>query len=395
VVAFDRTHRVGSMTGAQGRSASGPKAIGSHEEASILIIGAGLAGCLLAHVAARGGASIFIFDVSRQVKRSLKIERFSASQVEILDHLGLLDIVKNVTWRDESGVPVWRENCEPPVDQCGFLYDYLVGQLRSNFPESVEFVPSRVTAIFGDGRSRTVQTQSGAGFSGKVIVDASGRSSLIPETEAGHWRLIRSCHSVIFGFTVRSLVNIGNHCIYVGKGSGIDRVEIFPLFNKFRVKIYTYFDFESPLIVSMRDDPIFSLKASAPTVYDVLRGCVVDGKVEISRNDLRVENRTIAPGVASIGDSYATTDPLCVDGVTRILRDIALLDREYFPRWLSADVVSDEHVGQFNSDPFRKKSINREMKFSISRRMRHAFFRDSWRLFRRMRSFNLSVNNEI
>jgi len=118
-------------------------------QTDIAIVGGGLAGSTAAAMLGRAGIDTIVVDPHPLYPKDFRCEKLDASQIALLRKTGLGDAVLRAATPD---MHVWIARFGHLVDkrpngQYDILYDTLVNTVRAEIPKSVDFIPSKATAI--------------------------------------------------------------------------------------------------------------------------------------------------------------------------------------------------------------------------------------------------------
>jgi 2-polyprenyl-6-methoxyphenol hydroxylase-like FAD-dependent oxidoreductase len=196
------------------------------EPADLVIVGAGIAGSILALIAARAGMSVRVVDPNAPYPSDFRCEKFMGDQVAILEQLDLCHVFtpRGVTRADSAD---WLRHH-------GLRYDAMVNAVRRGWPLDVDFIQGRVAAIeTGEDIQRVVLADDDV-TPARLVVLATGPGPKLRESLGIERRPLRDRHSTCVGFSIaprdggaftfQSLVRPGE-CA----GDGMGFVSLFPL----------------------------------------------------------------------------------------------------------------------------------------------------------------------
>jgi 2-polyprenyl-6-methoxyphenol hydroxylase-like FAD-dependent oxidoreductase len=306
------------------------------------VIGAGLAGALLAAVLARQGVSVAVVDPCPFYRSDFRCEKLSIDQIALLAELGLLDAVQSAL-----GVSL-RER--------GFRYEQLVNAVRATWPESVRLIAGRVSAIVPDGERQIIRSSEGELARVRLAVLATGVSPNLSSKLGLGRKLVRERHSLCIGFNLTSPGGFGfDGLVHPGECAGdkVAFVSLFPVADAMRVNLFSYHDPRDGWVAKARRDPMAALHEAAPRLMPKLGGTAVDGPVELRVTDIYRAEGHLRPGLVLIGDAFQTSCPATALGVTRILTEVRQLTRTHLPKWLSTPGMGTDKISEFYADPVR------------------------------------------
>ncbi len=322
--------------------------------ADVIIVGAGIAGSLLALALARRDLNVVIVDPRASYPRDFRCEKFSAEQLALLNELDALDqleAAERATRGDDA-------RGDGLVNR-GLRYDHMVNAVRAAWPDSVAFMQGRASRLeTGEGEQR-LTLAGGAVVEGRLIVLATGSCQKLLAPLGIRRRMLSERHSVTIGLSIRpkdraafpfmTMVGEGTRA-----GDRIAFVSLFPMGNATRVNLFAYHDPRDPWTRAFRDDPVASLMQVLPGFGAKLGEISVTSPVEIRATDLYEAEGHIAPGVVLIGDAFRTSCPATGMGVTRALTDVRQLSGLHVPAWLSTPGMASDKIAQFYADPVKQ-----------------------------------------
>ena len=343
--------------------------------AEVVVVGAGIAGSLLALVLARLGVRVAVVDLHAVYPDDFRCEKLNPEQVAMLADLKLLDV-----FGGSAGAATER----------GFRYDTLVAAVRAAWPKAVRFVEGRAAAVERSPGVQTLVLASGERIEGRLIVLATGPSDKLRASLGVTRKLVRERHSVCIGFTLApppgrsfdfdGLVHHGE-----AAGDGMAFASFFPLDQAdrtrnrrepescqkvksgapdpgvesrrraldegMRVNVFAYRGARDAWTLGFRDDPMARLFEAMPGLAPLLAGAQVVMPAEIRATDLYETEGYEIDGVVLIGDAFRSCCPATGMGITRLLTEIRLLSRTHLPAWLATPGMGAEKIAAFYADP--------------------------------------------
>lgn len=340
---MDHGARIGQETGADtvlAREAP-PRTLA---RAEVAIVGAGLAGSLLALVLARAGTDVAIVDPRRSYPDDFRCEKFTADQVALLEELGVLDAVKAAT-----GDPATQ----------GFRYDTVVNAIRAAWPRSVRFVEGRVAEVSAGVDEQWLTLADGAMVRARLLVLATGAGERLRASLGVRRQMLPERRSVCIGFSLRPTNRDAfpfDGVVHAGEraGDGLAFASLFPLDGLMRVNLFSYRDPAGAWTRGFRELPLTRLFEVMPRLERKLGPVEVVGPVEVRPTELYRSEGVVQPGVVLIGDAFQVSCPATGRGVTRILTDVRQLARRHIPAWLATPGMSADKIAAFYDDPVKR-----------------------------------------
>ncbi len=341
----------------------------------ILIVGAGMAGSLLALVLGRAGYSVDLIDLRRDPPSDFRNEKLGIEQIAALDELGVLSCFEKACWGEAASPD------RPALKDCGARYDRWIVNLREALPETVRFVEGRVDRIETSDDRQAVHLSNGEQLDGRLVVLATGRGDRLRSELGVERRLLSKRHSLCLGFSVAPPAggpwDVQAAIWHGGHGDGIAYVTFFPMLDEVRVNIFGHRDPDDPWVARMRADPVGVLSEVLPQARAALSGARVIRPLEVRSTDLYAMEGHVQPGVVLIGDAFCAPCPSSGTGMSRILHDVHLLANRYAPAWMASAGMGRDKIAAFYGDP-QKQAVDGE---SLRRSMRTRDFVTSKSLY--------------
>jgi 2-polyprenyl-6-methoxyphenol hydroxylase-like FAD-dependent oxidoreductase len=338
----------------------------------IVIVGGGMAGCLLALVLGRTGQAIKLIDLKRDPAPAFRNEKLGIDQIERLRRLGVLACFQEACWGETpisgDGPPLGK----PPMKDCGARYDRWIERLRAAWPDTVDFIQGKVSALQTSDDVQTAVLATGEKIQGRLVVLATGRGERL-RTQLGMTRAsISERHSLCIGFSValpspsRPTVQAAIHTAKFGTCHAY--VTLFPMLEEVRINFFTYRDMSDPWVAEMRADPLKALAADFPDAAATLAGLEIVRDVEIRSTDLYASHGHVQPGVVLLGDAFHAPCPASGTGMTRILNDVERLALTHLPTWLSTPGMGADKIAAFYADPVKRAVDDASLRASLKGR---------------------------
>jgi 2-polyprenyl-6-methoxyphenol hydroxylase-like FAD-dependent oxidoreductase len=361
---FSRTFRFGVGTLAFVDRAHAPELTDGNR---IIIVGAGMAGSLLALTLGRQGQAVSLIDLKREMGPEFRNEKLGIDQIERLDALGVLSCFEEACWGDDADKPgAYR----PPLKDCGARYDRWIARVRDALPSTVTFVEGKVDQIETSDDNQAVILASGERIEGRLVALATGRGERLRASLGVSRTTFSERHSLCLGFSVThaepGAAPIQAQVHHGRFGDGIAYATIFPMLDEVRINVFSYRQADDPWVARMRADPIGLLIKTLPSLTPVLCGQTLARKLEVRSTDLYAVSGHVQPGVVLLGDAFHAPCPSSGTGMTRILSDVDLLAQHYVPQWLATPGMDQTKIAGFYADPAKKAvdgaSLTRSMR---------------------------------
>lgn len=321
-------------------------------EDRIVIVGAGVAGSLLALVLARAGRPVSVVDIKSQVAADFRAEKLNLGQLEQLRRLELTAWFEEVCW-GHAGKPI------RPLQDCGARYDRWVERARAIWPDSVELVVGKADRIETSDDRQAVVLSDGRRLDGRLAVLATGRGERLRAALGMTRRILSPRHSTTLGFSfLPSSGDAWEIAPRLAQGRFGDRLgyaSVFPMMDEVRVNVFSYREPADPWIAALRRDPVEVLLEALPDLAPALEGARVVRALETHCGDLYAIDGCEQPGVALIGDAFHAPCPASGTGMTRILNDIERLSAVHLPDWLATPGMGRNKIAGFYADPVKRQ----------------------------------------
>jgi 2-polyprenyl-6-methoxyphenol hydroxylase-like FAD-dependent oxidoreductase len=349
----------------------------------IAIVGAGLAGSVLALVLARRGHQVAIVDPHAPYPPDFRCEKLSAEQLALIEALGVADAL--------AALPAPPGARRSPLER-GFRYDELVNAMRGLWPSSVQFVHDRARGIVEGLERQRLELASGEAVEASLIVLAAGPCPHFREALGLRRHVVSERHSVCIGFSItprgggplpfEGLVRHGARA-----GDRVGFASFFPVGDAMRVNLFLYHDPRSETVRRLRADPIGGLIELIPSLGKLLGRVELASPAEVRSTDLFRTRANLRPGLVTVGDAASSSCPATAIGVTRVLTDIRQLADTHLPAWLRSPGFGPEKIEQFDADPVRVNLDAVAHRRARTARRLATDITPAWRLRRRATNF--------
>ena len=341
----------------------------------VIIIGAAIAGSLLALALGRRGVSVAIVDLQSVYPADFRCEKFSQTQVDLLRDARVADVF-------DALLPAGLT-----LTDVGLRYETMVNAARLAWPDTVRFVQGKAAAAVTGDDSQRVTLADGTVLEGRLLVLATGPGERLRASLGFQRRLLRERHSLSVGFSIRgkdggpasvqSLVRYGERA-----GDGIGFVSMFPLGEATRVNLFCFHDVSDAFAREVRADPAAALCKAIPSLPPIFDDAAIVGPVEVRSTDLYRTEGHEQPGVVLVGDAFASCSPAIGMGLTRILAEVRQLAFTHLPAWLATPGMGADKIAEFYADPFKRDVDGLALRRSHTARASATDTSLTWRAFR-------------
>ena len=333
----------------------------------ILIVGAGMAGSLLAFVLSRAGYGVTVFDPHRRPPPMFRNEKLGDEQIVLLRRYDALSCFADVCWPPEGHPHAYPADARPSLTDCGAPHHAWLTSVRDAWPANVRFVEAAVDSIATSDDMQVVTTATGERFAGRLVVVATGRAPRLLDELGLRRRAISPGHSVCLGFSV-ALDSSPSVVVQGLPGAGIGYVSIFPMPGETRVNVFSYRPLDDPWTRRMSRSPLEALAEVSPDAAEILAGARVVRRCEARGTDLYRVDQPARDGVVLIGDAFHAPCPASGTGMLRILNDIDVLARTHIPQWLGSEGMARTKIARFYADPAKRRIDRRSLSISLRAR---------------------------
>ncbi len=339
-------------------------------QSDIVVVGAGLAGALMAAVLTRAGVSVVVVDRHATYPSDFRAEQLVGSQTVALRRLGLLEGIVGQT----PLVPSATAACYGKIINStsnahyGIRYEAMVNAARF-LATGATFVTGRVAQVITGPETQTVHLADGATLQARLVVLATGPNGADLLSKLGIQRTtVSEKHSLTFGFDVNTTSR--RILVYYGEqaGDGMDYLTVFPMGDTMRGNLFCYLDPSDPWVRSFKLDPKAALMGVMPSLERAIGPFEIIGKVQARPMAIqRADTVGQQAGVVLIGDAFQTSCPAAGTGIGRILIDVEIL-RRLVPMWLASPGMGADKIAQFYRDPAKRQFDAKAIRYSKHRR---------------------------
>lgn len=322
----------------------------------VLVVGAGIAGLSLAAAAARDGRSVLLVAARDTHPREFRAEKFSASEMEILDRLGLGARARAVCTPLHTVIEGrWGRLIKRVASQeFAFHYPELVDAVRAALPPNVVNVTGRVTEAETGPEAQMLALADGRRFTGRLLVVATGLGEGLQRQLGFERRMVSQGNTLVYGFNTAFAYALlaGEQLIWSAEagGDGIAYLTLFPLGTQIRANLFTYWPRGSAAAEAFVADPGGTLIRLMPGLTRTYGAIEAIGPIQQRPIDLVEISNPVRDGVVTIGDAFCTTCPAYGTGVRKALSDVTVL-AALLPGWLASPGMGAEKVAAYYAHP--------------------------------------------
>lgn len=334
----------------------------------VLIIGAGIAGSMLAFVLGRQGRKVVVVDPRRTPPAVFRNEKLGGAQIALLKKLGALHCFEAALWPPEGTPGAYPDGQRPALTDCGAPHQAWVMSVRQGWTADVRFVEGSVHHLDLSDHLQRAATTDGQRIEARLAVLATGRIPQLRQALGVECRTISAGHSVCLGFSAVFDTPVPAQVIDAPQGSGIGYVSIFPMPGETRVNVFSYRPLDDPWTRRMSADPMGCLSELDPRLAALFEGGRVVRRCEARGTDLYEVSGHRQAGLVMIGDAFHAPCPASGTGMLRILNDIEILTRSHLPHWLQTPGMPCAKIAAFYDDPEKRRLDEASIKSSLKGR---------------------------
>ncbi|MEO5760551.1 MAG: NAD(P)/FAD-dependent oxidoreductase [Mesorhizobium sp.] len=340
-------------------------------EVDVAIVGAGLAGTIMATVLGKAGHKVALIDPHRVHHDEFRAEKTRLESMQLFEKMGLGPVIKSLV-TSTTEIQIFRLGQffqRKQVSEFSFSYGPLINGLREALPPEVPLTVGKVAEVStGPDRQRLV-LNNGTVIDARLLVVATGYSEAVRRA-IGVERVEHSkAHSLAIGFDLAvSPQEFGSRSLtfYPGRfGQRIAYLSVFRIGNRMRANMFVYRTVADPWVQAFRADPRQMLLQLMPEIAPQCGNFAVASPVEVRQVSLTTTTGHRRDGVVFIGDAFSTTCPAQGDGILRAATDVDRLCSTYIPAWLATPGMGVDKIGTFYDDPVKVAADASAMHFSI------------------------------
>lgn len=358
------------------RPAPGPAASPHAATAyDVLVVGGGLCGSIAAAVLANGGYRVGLIDRFQDCPAQFRVEKVNGPTIDSLRRMGLFDRVAAASTFFDRIVNARRGRNldESHNPNYGIMYHDLVRAIRDQWPASIDFRVDRAVDIETGPERQRLTLASGATVEARLVVLATGMSSVLAEKLGMRRRVISPKHSITFGFNIAPAPGTKfdfASLTYYGEATSdrIDYLTLFPVGEVMRANLFTFREDTDPWVAEMIRDPKATLLATLPGLASYLGDFQTVSRVQSWMMDLCTVDNCEQDGVVVLGDAFQTSCPASGMGAARLVSDIERLCSVHVPRWMSSQGMGADKIAAYYHDDAKQAFDRLALKSSRYRR---------------------------
>jgi len=356
----------------------------------VAIIGGGITGATAAAMLGRRGIDTVVFDPTSTDAPDFRCEKVDQGQLDRLEKCGLSDVflaastVNHSLWVGRGGRVVERM----PYTQATAPYQCMVATMRRAIGGSARLVSARVKGITTTRDRQTIELVDGTTWSARLVVLATGPSPKLPRILGYSRDVLSPQHSVSIGFDMVSEQPSGfpfqSVTWFPERFDGATAyITVFEMGAVSRANLFVYRKMADPWLSRMRSAPLATLKALMPSFVEMAGRHRIQGPVRVRPVDLYRTKLQKRPGIALIGDAFATSDPAAGTGFDKAWNDVYYLVDRHIPDWLSTPGMAQDKIARFYEDPGKKECDAWSLQRALDSRSMASSSAPWWRARRR------------
>ena len=328
----------------------------------IAIIGGGLAGSTAAAMLGRAGVAAVLIDPHQTYPFDFRVEKLSGDeQLERFCKTGIAEsVLRSATHDGENWIARFGYLLDrKPSRQYGIMYDALIGAIRAEIPDGVEWVCAKARSVSTSAERQKIVLSNGEEISARLVVLANGLNVGLRHALGIERRVVSACHSISIGFDLVPAGRPAFDCpalTYFSERSSdrIPYLTLFPIGNRMRANLFAYRPFDDPWFQQLRRAPAETLNAALPRLRRITGDFEISGDIKIRPADLYVSSGHLQPGVVLVGDAFETTCPVTGTGTDKVFTDVDRLCNVHIPAWLATEGMGTDKIAAFYDDPVKK-----------------------------------------
>lgn len=332
-----------------------------HVSVDVAVVGGGLAGSIAAVQLGQRNVTVAMVDLHGEPHSEFRAEQLVGPQVGRLAELGLLTGMTSQSrlCTEAVNARLGREVDRTSVDQFGVPYDAMVRAARAFMAPTVRFLAGRVASVENGSDKQSVRLSSGTTIQARLVILATGLSTVLPRRLGIAYRTIRESHSLALGFDLdpkgQSPANFPP-LIYYGEDTQdrMDYLALFEMHGAIRANLFCYREMQSDWVRAFCRAPKSELLAVMPGLPKVIGPFEITSAVQARANDLRVADDPVRDGVVLVGDAFQTPCPAAGTGIDRLLSDLDILCGTYVPNWLATPGMARDKIATYYADPAKQ-----------------------------------------
>ena len=331
----------------------------SGPDLDVVVVGGGLAGCIVARSLHDLGATTVVVDRVREPRPEFRAEQVVGPQLERLRRLGLIGTPagKGASMVTTTNARNGRILDRTAVDQIGMPYNVMVAHARAALAPGTLII-GRVAAVETGPAIQTIVLGDGTVIRARLVVLATGLVPQLRDSLGIGTAIVSRAHSLCIGFDIALRNPAGPNpipLIYYGERieTRVDYLALFQVGDTLRANLFCYHARTDDWPRAFHDAPDAMLRAALPRLGAVIGDFAVGGAIDMRENDLRVATDVVRDGIVAIGDAFQTPCPSAGTGIDRILSDVDVLLRHY-RTWAKTGTIAATAIAAYYDDPEKR-----------------------------------------
>ncbi len=328
----------------------------------IAIIGGGLAGSTAAAMLGRAGIPCVLIDPHSDFPPDFRVEKISGhAQLGRLTRTGIAEsALRRATFTGENWIARFgRLLDKAPSQQFSFDYHVFVNAIRAEIPSHVETICAKALSIETSPERQRITLSNDEIVSARLAVLANGLNVGLRRQLGIARETVSPCHSISIGFDVapvgRTAFDFPALTYFSERPADrIPYISLFPIGARMRANLFVYRDLDDPWLRELRQAPVATLTAALPRLTRITGSFEILGELKVRPVDLNVNSGYRQPGIALVGDAYATSCPVAGTGIDKVFTDVERLCNVHIPAWLATDGMDTGKIAAFYDDPVKQ-----------------------------------------
>lgn len=332
--------------------------MGSIEKTDVAIVGAGLAGSLVAAMLQKTGIDHVLIDPRAEYPDEFRCEKFNSEQISLLKETGIAGPVfdaitpVNNVWMSRFGKLVRKLD----YPHFGFSYQTAVNALRKNVVGQSSFRQASVLSIENSANRQKLVLDDGRVVDARLVVLASGVNEKLQQGLGFKHEMISQRHCLAIGFDVaptgKKDFPFDTMTYWPEKASGkMSYLTFFRAGEGWRANLFGYWQPRDREMGLLKDDPAAFLAMIMPNLGKTAGEFSVVGKLRVRPINLYQWDGRGVDGVVAIGDAWASSCPGAGTGTTKAINDALCLGKNHIPEWLGKTGMAASQIASFYDDP--------------------------------------------
>ncbi len=336
-------------------------------DTDISIVGAGFAGCIIAHKLASMNISCTLIDRKDPFPDIFRAEKVEPEQARLLKSLGVFDYL-SPSPTPVGTIKLFKKGITSDFDaskQYGFRYSDTVNNLRSLLPVKAKLIVDKIDDIRTSTCTQEIKLSSGKLIKSKLIILASGGNGSLLKSFGLRRRYQASLHSLSFGFDIEKTDGTNfdiNGFNYYNESDGVDYLTAFNIGNNtMRVNVFTQWQKDNPSVSAFRENSMQTIEKYFPKLSDHIGEYKIISKVQVFPTSFYRLKNIYQAGMIVVGDELQSVSPATGTGLSKIVTEADRLTEHYIPKWLANECVTSYDVWKYYHDK-EKSTMERHSK---------------------------------